>query len=96
MSNRADAAQREIEIARLYRALFLNDDGTPKPEADAILRDLERECGWMSTNLPTITDGSIDPLRLAADTAKRKIFAHLKKRLFAPLEPLKRVLENEE
>jgi hypothetical protein len=80
-------------VSRSYRALFLNDDGTLKPEGEAILRDLERECAWMKTVMPITKDGSIDPLRLAEEAARRKVFALIKKRIFEPLEPYRKATE---
>lgn len=92
--NRSQLAEHKLEMARAYRALFLNDDGSIKPDAQIVLRDLEKECGWMVKAMPTTKDGSIDPLRVAADYEKRRIFAHIKERLFAPLDQLKRVTES--
>lgn len=92
--NRQDAAQRQLDLARAYRSLFLDDDGNPRPEADVVLRDLEAVCGWMPKNMPTIKDGSIDPLRLAADAERRMVFAHIKKQLFSDITELKRATES--
>lgn len=92
--NRKQLAEHQLEVARAYRALFLDEAGQIKPDADIVLRDLERECGWMVKALPTIKDGSIDPLRVAADQEKRRIFAHIKTRLFASIEQLKRATED--
>jgi hypothetical protein len=93
--NREQAAQERIDICRAYRSLFLDGNQNIKPEAEVILRDLEKETGWMVTALPTTRDGSIDPLRVAADLEKRRIYAHIKKRLFEPLGDMKRILETE-
>lgn len=95
MTNRKDNAQRELEISRAYRVLFLNDDGTLKPEAEVVLRDLEKKCGWMLKAMPRVTDGSIDPLQLAADTSKRTIYAHIRERVFAPLDKLVKLIAGE-
>jgi len=72
------------EIERAYRALFLEEDGSLKPEGEAVLRDLEKECGWMVSLMPTAPDGHVDPLRLAGVYEKRRTYAHVKKRIFAP------------
>lgn len=93
--NRKQLAEQRLEVARAYRSLFLDDSGQIKPDANIVLRDLEKECGWMVKAMPTTKDGSIDPLRIAADQEKRRIYAHIKERLFAPLEHLKRALEND-
>lgn len=93
MSNREALAQRELDTSRAYRELFLEEDGQIKPAAQTVLRDLEKECGWMVKALPTAKDGHIDPLRVAADMEKRRIFSHIKERLFAPLTNLQRATE---
>ena len=93
--NRSDNAQRLIDIARAYRSLFLDDDGNVRKEADAVLRDLENVCGWMPKALPTIKDGSIDPMRIVADAERRMVFAHIKTQLFKDIEKLKRATEIE-
>ena len=71
------------EIERAYKALFLQEDGTLKPEGELILRDLEKECGWMVSQMPAAPDGHVDPLRLAGAFEKRRTYAHIKKRIFA-------------
>lgn len=86
-------AQMELEIARAYRSLFLNDDGSFKPEAETVLRDLERECGVAKTKMPIIKDGSVDPLRIVENFAKVAVFRHVKERLFAPLNNLVKATE---
>jgi hypothetical protein len=73
--------------------LFLNEGGDLKPEAEVILRDLERETGWMVNALPTNRDGDVDPYRAVANLEKRRIYAHIKKRIFEPLGDLKRITE---
>ena len=93
--NQKEAAQNKMEIARAYRGLFLTEVGDLKPEAEVILRDLEKVCGWMVGPLPTAPDGHVDPLRLAAVHEKRTVYAHIKKRLFEPLERYKRQIEGE-
>lgn len=95
MTSRKDNAQRELEISRAYRVLFLNDDGTLKPEAEVVLRDLEKKCGWMVTRIPVTNTGNIDPLQLAVDTAKRTIYAHVKERVFAPLDKIVKLIAGE-
>ena len=85
---------RKLEVARAYRSLFLNDDGSFKPDGEIVLRDIEKVCGWMVTSLPTTKDGAVDPYQAVANLAKRKTFAHIKEQLFQPLEPLKRKTEN--
>lgn len=92
--NRAQATQAQLDIMRAYRGIFLDDDGNPKPEADAVLRDLERVCGWMPKGLPVVKDGSIDPLRVVADAEKRTVFAHIKKQLFSDATKLKQATES--
>ena len=79
-------AAAALEIARAYRALFLGEDGRLLPEAETVMRDLERECGWMVDRMPVAPDGHVDPLRLAGSFEKRRTYAHIKKRLFEPLE----------
>jgi len=86
-------ANQQLELARAYRSLFLNDDGSFKPDAELVMRDIEKSCGWMVTSLPTTKDGSVDPYQAVANLAKRKIFAHIKEQLFKPLEQLKRKTE---
>jgi hypothetical protein len=78
----------ELRIARAWRAIMLNDDGTLKPDAELIMRDLERVCGWMVSALPTDDSGRVDPLRTAAALEKRGVYAHAKKRLYGPLDRL--------
>lgn len=79
---------RQLEIARAYRRLFLNDDGSVKPDADTVLRDLEKLCGWMNVELPVDSQGRADPLRTAAAVEKRGVYATVKQRLFGPLTKL--------
>lgn len=86
-------ADQKLEVARAYRSLFLNDDGSFKPDAEIVLRDIEKITGWKVTSLPTSKDGSVDPYQAVANLAKRKTFAHIKEQLFKPLEPLKRKTE---
>ena len=43
MSNRKQVADQKLQVMRAYRGLFLMDDGQIKPEAQAVLRDLEKE-----------------------------------------------------
>ena len=72
------------ELDRAYKALFLTADGSElTPEGEAVLRDLEKKCGWMHTQLPTDQSGATDPYRLAAYHAQRGIFSHIKQRIFA-------------
>lgn len=90
---RSEVAERELEMARAYRALFLEEDGTLKPEAQIVLRDLEHVSGAAKKAMPTIKDGSVDPMRIVENFAKVAMYRHIKERLFAPLEQLKRVTE---
>lgn len=87
------ADDAKLELLRAYRALFLREDGGLKPEGELILRDLEKECGWMVEAMPIATDGHVDPLRLAGAYEKRRTYAHIKKRIFDPLLDLKRKTE---
>ncbi len=93
MSNRQTRAQQKLDIARDYRALFFDENGNLKPEGEVVLRDLERECGWMPKPMKVGDNGHIDPLRLAADTEKRRIYAHIRESLFGDLLHLKRATE---
>lgn len=79
-----------IETARAWRRLMLNDDGTLARDAETILRDLEAVCGWMVSSLPVDNEGRVDPLRTAAALEKRGVYAHVKKRLFGPLQPARK------
>ena len=90
------AAQNKLEICRAYRSLFLIEGGDLKPEAEVILRDLEKETGWVVKALPTNRNGDVDPYRTVAAQEKRRTYAHIKERLFEPLGDLKRITENEE
>lgn len=74
---------------------MLKEDGTVKPEAEAVLRDLEGMCGWMSAAVPLDNNGATDPYRAVAALEKRGIFAEVKKRLFADLTQLKRKVEHD-
>ncbi len=72
------------EIERSYRALFKEADGSKlKPEGEAVLRDLEKNCQWMNTTLPIDNTGAVDPYRVAGMHEKRGVFSHIKKRIFA-------------
>ena len=72
------------EVERAYKALFLEADGLNlKPEAEKVLRDLEKVCGWMNTTLPVDTTGAVDPYRVAGYHERRGVFSHIKKRIFA-------------
>ena len=95
MSNRKQLAEQKLQIMRAYRGLFLTDDGQLTPAAQIILRDLEKECGAADKTMPTTKDGSIDPLRIAANFGKATMFRHIKERLFADLIPLKRATETD-
>ena len=77
-----------LRMARAWRAIMLNDDGTLKPDAELIMRDLESACGWMVSSLPVDNEGRVDPLKTAAAQEKRGIYAHVKNRLFGPLDKL--------
>jgi len=81
-------ANATLEICRAYRGMFLNDDGTLKPDAEIVMRDLEKECGWMVDRMPETQDGHVDPLKLAGAYEKRRTYAHIRKRLFQPLKGL--------
>lgn len=91
--SKQEKAQAEIEICRAYRALFLEEDGRIKPEAETVLRDMERKCGWMVDSLPVGNDGHVDPYRAAAALEKRGVYGHIKKRIFEPLNALMRATE---
>lgn len=91
--NRKDLAQHNLDIMAAYRRLMLNEDGSMKPDAEIVLRDLEKECGTTVKNMPTTKDGSIDPLRIAENFAKSAVYRHIKERLFAPISPLRQVTE---
>lgn len=93
---REQAAQEKLEICRAYRSLFLTEGGDLKSEAEAILRDLEKETGWVVKALPTNRNGDVDPYRAIANLEKRRTYAHIKERLFEPLGDLKRITENED
>ena len=84
----------ELEMARAYRGIFLMEDGSLKPEGEAIMRDLEKITKWMVGKLPIDNTGKVDALQLAADQSRREVYAHIKKRLFAPLDGYKRQVEN--
>ena len=71
------------EIERSYKALFLAEDGTLKPEAEAVMRDLEKATGWMNSTLPIDQVGRVDPYRIAGYHEKRAVYSHIKKRIFA-------------
>jgi len=88
-------AQLKIDTARAYRSLMLNDNGELKPEAEAVLRDLEKQCGWMVDTAPTDGNGAVDTHKMAGMWFKRQTYAHIKMRLFGPLEPLIKVIEKE-
>lgn len=85
MTAQSKAANERIMVATAYRSLMLNEDGTLKDDAEIVLRDLEKACGWMSDSLPIGTDNHVDPYRAVASTARRGVYAHIKKRLFEPL-----------
>ena len=78
----------QLRLARAWRAIMLNDDGSLKPDAELMMRDLEQACGWMVSTLPIDNQGRVDPLRTAAALEKRGIYAHVKKRLYGPLDKL--------
>lgn len=78
----------EIETVRSWRRLFLNEDGTYKPDAETVMRDLEARCGWMKHQLPLGGDGHVDPYKLAAAHEVRGVYAHVKKRLFGDMTKL--------
>lgn len=73
-------------VCMAYRTVFFGDGGAPTPAAEVILRDLEKVCGWMVEQMPVSSDGRVDPLKLAGAFEKRRVFAHIKKRLFEPLD----------
>ncbi len=95
MSNRKQLAESQLQIMRAYRGLFLTEDGQLNPDAQLIMRDLEKECGASMKKMPTIKDGSIDPLSIVENFAKTAVFRHIKERLFADLIPLKRATETD-
>jgi len=85
MTALSKSAEERLRVSGAYRALMLKEDGTLKDDAEIVLRDLEKACGWMSDSLPVGTDNHVDPYRAVASTARRGVFAHIKKRLFEPL-----------
>ena len=86
-------AKAILEIHRCYQAVFLDEHGQLKPEAEIVMRDLERECRWMTEGLPVDGGSRVDPLALAGMHEKRAVYAHLRKRIFAPIQDLKRKAE---
>ena len=86
-------ADQQLEVARAYRSLFLNEDGSFKPDAEIVMRDIELETGWMPKALPETKAGAVDPYKAVAQLEKRRTYAHIKKQLFKPLEQLKRKTE---
>ncbi|MCP4206961.1 MAG: hypothetical protein GY767_07940 [Shimia sp.] len=75
----------ELEVIRSWRALFLNDDGSLRDNAGAVLRDLEAICQAMRTDLPVDDQSRVDPSRVVEIHAKRAVFITAKKRLFGPI-----------
>lgn len=95
MSNQSERAQQKLDLIRSYRAIFCNEKGDLLPDAEDVLRDLERECGWMPKALPTISTGAVDPIRIAADTEKRRVYAHIRAMLFGDVMHLRRATEED-
>ena len=85
--------EQELEAYRAWGALFIDENNNLRPEGETILRDLEKVCGWLSKQLPLDGNNAVDPLRLAADSAKRTVFVHIKGRLAGPPSRLKRLTE---
>ena len=93
--NPKDAATANLEIARAYRGLMLTEKGELKPEAEIIMRDLEKECGWMVDSAPTDANKAIDTHKMSGMWFKRQTYTHIKKRLFSSLLPLIKTVEKE-
>lgn len=70
------------EIERCFQVLLM-DGGKLKPEAETIMRDLERFCGWHTKALPMTKHDEVDPLQITAIHAKRMVYAHIQERLAA-------------
>ena len=93
--NPKTAAQSKLDIARAYRGLMLTEQGDIKPEAEIILRDLEKQCGWMVDAAPVDNTGAVDTHRMSGMWFKRQTYAHIKKRLFEPLDKYVKTVERE-
>ncbi len=78
----------ELEVIRAWRALFLNDDGSLRDNAESVLRDLEAICQATRTDLPLDEHSRVDPYRVVETHAKRAVFLTAKKRLFGPINHL--------
>ncbi len=78
----------ELEVIRSWRALFLNDDGSWRDSAEAVMRDLEAICQATRTDLPLDDHSRVDPFRVVEIHAKRAVFIIAKKRLFGPINHL--------
>lgn len=78
----------QLDIARCWRRLFLNDDGSFRPDAETVMRDIESECGAMRSVLPVTSADAIDPYRAVADLKAQMIYRHIKIRLWGPLDKL--------
>ena len=71
-------------IARCWQVLLMDGDKL-RPEAQAIMDDLEKVCGWHHFALPLDRTDAVDPLRLAAEHSRRGVYAYILKRLKEPL-----------
>jgi len=49
----------------------------------------------MNVKMPKDSNGAVDPVAASVALSKRQLFAHMKRRLFEPLEAYKRALESE-
>lgn len=87
-------AEDQLELSRCWRRLFLNEDGSLKPDGETVLRDLERLTGWMVSGVPVDNDGATDPYRAVAALQQRGIYASVKRRLFEDLTKVKRKAES--
>lgn len=73
---------RIINRKRAYRRTFLNQDGKPLPDAEAVLADLRRFCRvTSSTAVVSPISKSIDPIAMAMAEGRREVWnrivAHL-------------------
>jgi hypothetical protein len=78
----------ELDTVRAWRRLMLRDDGTLTPDAEVVMRDLEAVCGWMVSALPVDNAGRVDPYQTAAGVVRRGVYAHVKRRVFGPIDAL--------
>lgn len=82
MSNITKSLLRIVTRKRSYQRTFLDQDGKPSPDAEAVLADLKRFCRVTSSTaaISPVTK-SIDPLAMAMAEGRRevwnRIMAHL-------------------